>query len=326
MTWRDLIEEQAHGYHVFPWLGGPKVHRKGRTWYIKGRRPREHGWYLFEVTGRTAKLCERAAKPSDFAEGKTVTQGLLVGDRFVPSKARVDPDPGKLIEQTTPVSLVEPGLDHFVPVLVVMENGYESAIFDTALFDTQATVAVRTAYLDRRPDVADIKDVPPALDLAFRFSTRQRALVEHARAEVERLHKEEEHRAEILRTTGTGAGRRELARTDFEEAARAALRVAGAELIDVRPAYGTNEMAVRYRIEERRLECTCDRYTLRVIDAGVCLQDHRTGEKGDTRFTLESLPGVVREAIREHKLVVWRHVDGDQPGYDEHDDDHDWDD
>jgi hypothetical protein len=34
--------------------------------------------------------------------------------------------------------------------------------------------------------------------------------------------------------------------------------------------------------------------------------DHRTGEKGDTKFTLESLPGVVREAEREGVLVVFR--------------------
>jgi hypothetical protein len=42
--------------------------------------------------------------------------------------------------------------------------------------------------------------------------------------------------------------------------------------------------------------------------------------KGDTRFTLESLPTVVGEAIRTGKLVVYRHVDGDR-GYDD-----DWDD
>jgi hypothetical protein len=40
------------------------------------------------------------------------------------------------------------------------------------------------------------------------------------------------------------------------------------------------------------------------------LTDHRTGEKGDTLFTLESLPAVVRQAIKEHKLVVYRHADG----------------
>ena len=51
------------------------------------------------------------------------------------------------------------------------------------------------------------------------------------------------------------------------------------------------------------------RDTLRIVDAGICLEDHATGEKGDTYFTLESPPGVVRQAIREGQLVVWRHAD-----------------
>jgi hypothetical protein len=58
-----------------------------------------------------------------------------------------------------------------------------------------------------------------------------------------------------------------------------------------------------------------------VVDSGICLQDHRTGVKGDTRFTLESLPTVIGEAIRTGKLVVYRHVDGDR----DYDND-DWDD
>ena len=47
---------------------------------------------------------------------------------------------------------------------------------------------------------------------------------------------------------------------------------------------------------------------MRIIDSGICLQDHNTGEKGDTYFTLESLPAVIRQADREGKLVVYRHV------------------
>jgi hypothetical protein len=54
---------------------------------------------------------------------------------------------------------------------------------------------------------------------------------------------------------------------------------------------------------------------LRIIDSGICLTAHyddpefEAGTKGDGFFTLESLPSVIREAQRDGKLVVYRHVD-----------------
>ena len=46
--------------------------------------------------------------------------------------------------------------------------------------------------------------------------------------------------------------------------------------------------------------------------------------KGDTYFTLESLPGVIGWAMDQNKLVVWRHVDGAPGrGYDDDYDDYD---
>ena len=40
----------------------------------------------------------------------------------------------------------------------------------------------------------------------------------------------------------------------------------------------------------------------------MSLTDESTGEKGDTRFTLESLPTVVQQAMDEGILVVYRHA------------------
>ena len=72
---------------------------------------------------------------------------------------------------------------------------------------------------------------------------------------------------------------------------------------------------VQFRHLNRRFECTCDRHTLRIIDSGICLTAHydddhfEEGTKGDTFFTLETLPNVIAEAERLGKLVVFRHAD-----------------
>jgi len=135
----------------------------------------------------------------------------------------------------------------------------------------------------------------------------------HRRAELERLRIEEEakrateeRRQGLIKQLGDGAGRREMAKVDFETAARAALIVGGAELLDWRIGKRA-EYVVKYRLDGQRFECVCD-MNLQIIDAGICLVDHRTGIKGDTMFTLESLPGVVRQAEREGVLVIFRRV------------------
>ena len=175
--------------------------------------------------------------------------------------------------------------------------------------------AVMAAYLDEADTVDHIPDVAPALDAVFRMEVWRRAEAEKHRQELERLWLEEEaklaqeqRRKELVEKLGDGAGRREMAAVDFDQAARAALAVGGANFLDARKAHGRNEMVVKFRFQGQRFECTCDANSLRIIDAGICLQDHDTGEKGDTRFTLESFPAVLKQAIDEDKLVVWRHV------------------
>ncbi len=172
------------------------------------------------------------------------------------------------------------------------------------------------AYLEQQDTVRGIPGVVPALDAAFRMEMYQRAEAERRRRELaERRAAEEAERAkeqrrkELVERLGDGAGRREMAKENFEEAARAALMVGGAQYLDHRRHGGRNtgEWLVTYRVDGQRLACVCDT-NLQIIDAGVCLVNHNTDEKGDTYFTLESLPGVIRQAIREDKLVVWRHV------------------
>lgn len=325
MSWRDLLAKEE--VITLPWAGGRKVHSSDRTYNIKGRTPPEHGWYEFAIDGgRKTRLKGEAEADPDFEQGFKPLRGYLVGDRFIADDARVDPDPDKLIEQTEPVFLVEPGLERFTRGVVVRDRE-DRLIYIRQEWPEGAEAEVLMAYQDRKDSVADIPGVTPALDLAFQWISWGRERAEERARELARLRAEEEARLEAeakmlerIERLGTGAGRREMAAVDFHEAARAALAISGSELLDVIDTHNRNEVRVQYRFRHRRLECIVDRRTLQIVDAGVCLDDHR-GTKGDTYFTLESLPAVIGEAMDLHKLVVWRHAPGDQNArYDDYDD------
>ena len=316
MGWQDLL---GGGEQVLPWFGGRQVHSATRTWTINGKLPREHGWYKFKTSGgRDCTLAGPADRDLEYEKGHQILRGFLVGDRLIPDTARVDPNPAKLIDQTEFVACVELGLDRFQKAAVVRDRT-GSLVFLRLEWPEGPETEVLAAYQDRKDSVTDIKGVTPALDLAFRWISYQRTAAEARAAELERLEKEEAAKAaeaervrRLMQQTGTAEGRRALAKQDFNAAARAALRISGAELLDVIATHKANEVRVQYRFRERRLECVVNKDTLRIVDAGVCLDNHR-GTKGDTWFTLESLPGVIGEAMDLHKLVVWRHVPGD-PG------------
>jgi hypothetical protein len=240
--------------------------------------------------------------------------GYLVGDRLVLREARVDPDPKNIVAQSERVYLIEPGLDRFVLVSAgrMCEDGPLVYIQQEMPLGPESEVQI--AFLDGLKSVAEVRDVSPALDAAFRMELWQRKEAEKRRRELEEKRRLEEEarqkeakRQAIIEKLGDGAGRREMAQVDFEEAAKAALAVGGAELIDHREAPYDDEMIVKFRLNRQRFECTCDK-NLRIIDAGVCLTSHDTGEKGDTWLTLESLPAVIREAQNSRQLVVFRHV------------------
>lgn len=319
MGWKDLLQQDDETISL-PWIGGRMLRHKERTWKLGGRLPEEHGWYTFKLSGRTAKLdgpCQ------DIPEGILfyTRKGYLVGDRFVPDDIRVVLYPNAIFDNTDVVHLIEPGLDRFARVQVgrVFEDG--PLIYQGLDMPLGPESDVLEAFLEQKPDVNSIASVNPALDAAFRMETFQRQEAERRRQELERLRREEEERlaAEachkaLLEQVGTAVGRRALAIQDFAEAARNALRMSGATYLDHRVGARANEMVVRFRHLNRRFECVCDRASLRIIDAGICLTAHYDdpdwdeGTKGDQFFTLESLPAVIAEADREHKLVIFRHV------------------
>lgn len=312
MSWEDLLDEGSE--RVLPWYGFGRIHDAKRSWRLTGPRPPEHGWYRFETGGgRNATVASRELHEPDlsWADNQPQLRGYLVGDHFIPDN--VASTSRKLI----PTYCVEFGLERFARVTVVRDRE-GNLVYISQEFPSGPEEEVRRAYQDRLDNLDHIANVTPALDLAFRWITRRREEQEERRRELERIRAEELARQEAqarlekaMRDAGTAAGRRTLAQQDFDTAAREALRVSGAELLDTRDSYERGEKVVQYRFRERRLECVVEARTLQVVDSGICLTDHRTGEKGDTYFTLESLPGVVGEAMDLGKLVVYRHVDGD---------------
>lgn len=311
MGWRDLLQAPDERLTA-PWLGGRVLRRDEREWHINGRLPVDYGWYEFQLKGREAKLLS----PAEPGQLKYKTYGYLIGDRLAPDQVAIPPDIRTIGEFTEQVSLVDPGLDRFVRVSAgrACEDG--QLVYGGLEMPLGPEEYVLQAYLDQLPSVDQIKDVTPALDLAFRLETFQRAEAAKARAELQKRLQEEEaqrqkeaKRREIAEKIGSAAGRREMALVDFGEAARTSLLVGDATYLDHRKAARKDEMVVRFRLDGRRYECVCHAMTLRVIDSGVCLTDHVTNRKDDALLTLESLPSVLREAIDLGKLVVYRHVD-----------------
>lgn len=314
MMWDDLLAEKEAV--TLPWTGGRTLYGQKRRWKIVGALPPEYGWCSFEIDGgRTATYTGPAEEPFGWEEShKKKIVGYLVGDRMIPDHARIDPDPDKVFDQTIPVHFVDPGLDRFTRAMVVY---YEKTfyVFARMEFPIGPENEVLDAYLERQESVAHIKEVIPAMDLAFRFESQLRFRTEERRQLVEARREErlaeqerQRQRQELVRQIGTGEGRRQLARVDFPSAARAALQIGGAELLDTRQAYQRGEQVVQFRLGNQRFECQVEQNTLNVLDSGICLNNH------DKLFTLESLPGVITQAVRERRLHITRRIGGD---YDE---------
>lgn len=315
MGWQNLLANADTEHIVLPWTRarGRSLRSMTRSWMFECEPPRECGWYNFKLKGRSVTGFEQAEPERDTLIG--LVRGYLIGDRLAADDCRIDPDPMEIAKNTSRVYLLDEGLDRFARVLAgsVYKDG--PLVFVSLDMPLGPEEAVLQAFLDRQTSVAEIKSVTPALDAAFRMECWQREQAERRRRELERLAREEQERLErearrreLVEKLGDGAGRRAMAAVDFETAARAALAVGGAELLDVRRNVNRGEQIVRYRLDGHRFECVCDERTLRIVDSGVCLRNEHTNEQGDDRFTLESLPAVILEAERKGVLVVFRHV------------------
>lgn len=318
MSWESLLSENVEV--VAPWTGGTEIRHGNRRFSLK-KRPTQPGWFVFRTDGTTtAHLVREASYEEQLAalEIRPKVTGYLVGDRLVPdgvsrpANVRTALD---LVAGCQPALLVEDGLARFTRIVCRRwEDG--RLFYQGEDFPLGSEYEVQLRYENRETDLDGVKGVVPSLYIAFELETWHRSELEKQRAEAERLAKEEEakrqleeRRVALANSLETGAGRRAMAELDFETAAKAALNVTGAKLLDWRKGRQTHEAVVRFQLEGQRFECVCDKRSLRIIESGICLVNHATGEAGDTKFTLESLPPVILEAKRKHKLVVFRDPD-----------------
>lgn len=289
MNWKELLEDR--GAVVAPWTGEGSVYLGGRSYRVK-HRPRECGWFEFLTSNRDVVHFTRAeARPDELRFDRAA--GYLSGDQFVPDvpdKKRWEPG------ETVHLVPADDQRDHFDRVVVGRHVQGGPLVYAEPAPPLGPEDAARR-MLDEGGDLLAEEGVTPGLYAAFLLERDERARAALARRQ-----------AETRRLMGTAEGRRELAGADFDAACAAALRLADAEFLSSRTV-GHGEHAVRFRLVDlgRRFECVVDAQ-LSVIEAGICLTDHYTGEKGDRRFTLESLPSVIREAHRDDVLVVFRHV------------------
>lgn len=325
MSWKDLLQADDESI-VAAYLGGTEIYSGSRTWTMfPGTRPAGHGWFRFVLNGRRCTCTKPADPPTD--GWLTTVSGFMVGDHLLPDSARIPfgAPLSALYTAAKRVELLEPGLERFARVTAGTRWPQGPLLFQSLAFPLGPENDVLQAFQDGKATVEAIPGVTPALDLAFRLASWQRDETARIRKEERERREREERLREIREKLGDGEKRRNLAKIDFGEAAKAALAVGGATYLDHRASANKGEFVVWFRFEQRRFEVVCNG-DLRIVDAGICLVDHRTNEKGDTRFTLESFPAVLRQAMREHKLVVWRHADPDHRDDDWNDREDDFDD
>lgn len=287
---------------IAPWLGGQQIHTKDRQFRLVNR-PDEFGWYSWETQGRRAALQGIEDAPFEVI-GRRKICGYLVGNSVVPDDSSVLPDSiTEALKQTIPVLMVEIGLPRFSKVTVVRwwdwQHVYVGQEFGLGVEDD-----VQMAYEDELSSLDGIKGVTPALDLAFRWESLRRAQARERRRQIEeeRRAREEELRRVMARAAAEERRRLEQERLrelygDFEGRARTALGMMGATILDWSEGRN-NEATVTYRFRNQRFQCVCDMASLAIVDAGVCLEG--SGESGDRRFTLQSLPAVIAWIIDDH--------------------------
>lgn len=293
-TWTSLLPPAGDREVIVPWVGGGDAWDARRRWIV-AERPPSWGWWSFSVLA--AKLVEpREAEPpwpSSYFKAERGRLALLVGDL---ATAYTPP-----YEQVR-VPLPPPELPRFSRVRLHRHLDGCGYVLEE-LLDSPCEEAVRLAVAEGLEQL-DVHGATPAHRAAFEVLARYRRECQRRREEVEAR-----ARLEEVRRRDNPAGRRALAGLDPEEACRAALRTGGGMLVGFRAA--GDRAVLDWRLDGRPLQSVVTLPAMSVVEAGFCLQDHRTGRRDDRLLSVEALPGVAREAVETGKLVVLRHGAGE---------------
>jgi hypothetical protein len=323
-SWRKFIGNKDT--QVLPFFGGHRVLAKDRSLRV-AEPPARQGWYRFEIEGRSARVME-AAEPA--LAGLAKVRGHLVGDVIFPGGGGAGARPETVFFPPED----EPAL--FASCTCYRWHGGE-VVFGEVDFDSEIEEQARAAFEERR-GLEGVKGVPAPLRAAFGWATLRRAsavagvpcsvgearpfLAEiaeggavAAEAVLERL-EELRHGRRVVVAGGRAAvrvkrmvqdarhGAEEATLANAPQRAEAALDAAGAHLRGTR-RLGT-QLEVRFFFDTEHFVAVVDALTLQVVDAGICLVDHRDGHRGDEELTLDSLPSAIREAMELGALVITR--------------------
>lgn len=274
MDYRQFLQKGEEKL-ILPYFEGVSVCDDRRTYRL--REPIAPGWYEFSKSGRYLEAI--SATESRLAEWnlKRLT-GYVVDCRLITNE----------LQQRVYGLPEDEDLPRYTPV--ACRRWFDgNLLYEGMEFEGEAETLVREAYEEERA-ITEIKGVTPALAHAFVIESTARALAREA--ERRRLAElaAEKRRDEIRRWQETIEGRISLA-----------LSHTGAQLIDWRRS-GEGRAIVRYGLNRQRFECVIDTHTLRIVDAGICL------DGADTELNLSSLPSAVQEAISCGQLHVFRHV------------------
>lgn len=297
---------------VLPHFGGLTLEAKERR--LRLRQGCEPGWWRFRVEGRYAEALE-PAEPEGL-ELLPVVRGHYIPGRLVQEGANAEP-----------LWFLPEEPPRFA-FLRARRWPTGALIYDSPELEGDVEEQARQLYQDHR-DLTGLSGVPSSLRAAFLYTAlfdeaEARSLVvsilelrralsltdaertrfwTHLSAERARAQREQQQQAQLslarARADAIQAARLRGGRSERDEV-QAALEKSGAQLLDLRTLQD-HQLEVIFRVDGERFQAVVWADTLQVLDAGICLSGH------DAALTLESLPGVIREAIQDDVLVITRH-------------------
>jgi hypothetical protein len=290
---------------VLPYFGGSRVEAADRR--LRLAAPVEPGWWRFKVDGRRATAVE-IAEPVDLSDRPAVHGHHAAGWLFASGRDihRIALPPA---EEPAPLARITGRVWHSGDLLL-----------DSIDFEDEAEESVRRALEDGR-GIADVRGVTPSLRAAFGFAlanavarqldipispreagSRVQELAAGGRAAAEALLRtmaEERRRNDAEARVREIRARVRERRGKPEDLADAALDAAGGRMLSCRRMGGGN-IEVRFQLDGERFVSVVNGSTLQVLDAGICLAG------ADRVLTLDSLPSVIREAVRVDHLNITR--------------------